>query len=116
MNSIHTLSYYLIFVLILSFYLHIGILRVSSQEVTVEKTLYVLFVLMQFSVLILTTFDSSSVSVAVLVDSIEGVRHVSCHLEDARLLSDVCIHCSVSRNVQNRRERRLGATGLSQSW
>ena len=66
--------------------------------------------------LIVNTFDSNLVSVAVLVDGIEGVRHVSCYLEDARLLSDLCIHCSVSRNFQNRRERRLGATGLSQSW
>jgi len=66
--------------------------------------------------LIVTTFDSNLVSVAGLVDGIEGVRHVSCQLEDARLLSDVCIYCSVSRNLQNRCERRLGATGLSQSW
>jgi hypothetical protein len=77
--------------------------------------MYCLF-LKNLGTLIVTTFDTNLMSVSVLVDGIEGVRHVSCQLEDARLLSDICILSSVSRNVQNRREGCLGKARLSQSW
>jgi hypothetical protein len=78
MSSVHTLSHYLISILILSFYLYISILRVSSLEVIGESLVYIFFILKAFIALIVTTFDSNLMSVAVLVDGIEGVRHVSC--------------------------------------
>ena len=48
MSSVHTLSHYLISILILSFYLYISILRVSSLEVIGESLVYIFFILKAF--------------------------------------------------------------------
>lgn len=80
------------------------------------KICYIFFILKAFQRVTFKYFEYKFVSLAVLVYRIEGVRHVSCQLEASRLLPDLRLLRSLRPDVQNKRKRCLGATGLPQSW